>query len=37
VNKGLPNEAVRRASPVRVACTQSMLRMGSAGQRLNLK
>jgi hypothetical protein len=37
VNKGLPNEVVRRASPVRVECTQSMLRMGSAGQKLNLK
>jgi hypothetical protein len=39
INQGQPNEIVRRAPPVRVDCSQSMLRrpVDRTGQRLNLK
>jgi hypothetical protein len=39
VNKGLPNEVVRQAEPVRVSCTQSMLRspVDKTGQRVHLR
>jgi len=39
INEGQASEVVRRAPPVRVVCSQSMLRtpVGSAGQKLYLK